>query len=331
MLKFKNKMEITPWIAESHDLETGNLAFEHSLSTVEKYGDLFAFLMPCTLGCTEDGSVVDGSKHNGRLKKQADKKNLPLFPLLAGDHRIVNKIILDKNIKHRHILQIVDYVNKHNLKGIDVDYEFLPLESRYAFTDFVKELADELHKNGRMLSIDLHPKVRPDDAWSIGARAQDWLSLSQYADILHIMCYDQYHFAYAYNDPGPVSTAAWTEAVVVYASSVIPPEKLVIGLPTYATDWNLNDKSKTINLFYSQVMALTRKYNADIKLNEIMKQPFFHYFDEANNKHEVWFEDVQSLSAKFDVIAKYPIRGLAFWALTLEDPRIWDELRRRLV
>ncbi len=331
MLKFKNKMEITPWIAESHDGATGNLAFENSLATIEKNGDLFAFLMPCTLGCAADGSVVDGSKKTGILKRLADEKNLPLFPLLAGDHRIVNQIIHDRIIRHRHILQIAEYVNVNDFKGIDVDYEFLPLESRFAFTDFVKELADELHKSGRLLSIDLHPKVRPDDPWSIGASAQDWRPLSQYADIMHIMCYDQYHFAYTYNDPGPVSTAAWTEAIIVYASSVIPSEKLVIGLPTYATDWNLNDKSKTINIFYNQVMELAGKYNAEIKLNEIMKQPYFHYCDEAKNEHEVWFEDAQSLSAKFDVIAKYPMRGLAFWALTLEDQRIWNELRSRMV
>ena len=325
-------MEITPWLPESHDLVTDNVGFARGLATIERNADIFTYIMPCTSGCAEDGSVVDASKQTGRLKQLADKKHIPLLPLIAGDPKTVDQVIKDKSKRRRHIQQIVNYVKENDFNGIDLDYEFLPGESRYDFTEFAKELANELHQSRRLLAVDLHPKLRPDDPWSSGARAQDWRALSQVVDILHVMCYDQYHYAYTYNEPGPVSTAAWTEAIVVYAlSGVVPPDKLVIGLPTYATDYNLSDNSKSCNRFYDQVMALAKRHHAEMKLNEIMNQPYFRYVDEAKSEHEVWFEDVHTLAAKFDVIAKYPMRGLAFWSLTLEDQRIWDELRSRMV
>lgn len=331
MQKFKKKIEVTPWIAECHDSETNNRAFDSSLDTIENYNELFDFIMPCLWECKADGSIADNTRHTPKLRALADKYNKPWFPLIAGDWQIVDKIINDKTLKAHHIKTLVELLKRDNCLGVDVDYEFLPKESRYAFTEFTKELYDALHQAGKMLSLDLHPKTRPDDHWSIGARAQDWKELVKYADIIHVMCYDEYHYAYYYNDAGPVSTSQWTEAVLTYAASVIPEDKLVIGLPTYASNWNLTNPKKTINIFYKQVQDLLKQYNAKDTVDSLTGQPSFRYIDEIGDEHEVWYEDERTLARKLDVVAKYPIRGVAFWALTIEDQRIWENLKSRLV
>ena len=66
-------------------------------------------------------------------------------------------------------------------------------------------------------------------------------------------------------------------------------------------------------------------------MDDLTGQPFVRYLAEDGARHIVYYEDFRSAANKFDVLAKYRFRGLAFWVLTLEDPRIWNELRTRLI
>lgn len=329
--KFKNKLEITPWIAEGHDNETQMPAYQKGLETYEKYQDLFDWVMPCVWACQKDGTFKDNTTLTGELRLVSDKYRKPWVPLIAGACELVNEVVTNPELSKRNIRELVSLMREAKCSGVDVDYEFLPKDSRFAFTGFVRDLSEALHSEGMFLAVDLHPKVRPDDPWSIGAQAQDYKELARYADIMHVMCYDQHHFAYFYSDPGPVSTPAWTDAVVNYAAMAIPPEKLVIGLPTYGFDWNLTSPDKTKCIFYEQVKQRMCKYDASDRIDGVTGQPFFNYTDETGDEHIVWYEDVRSLSNKFDVLSKYSMRGLAFWVLTLEDQRIWSELSSRLL
>ncbi len=329
--KFKHKLEITPWIAEGHDRETGMPAFQNGIDTFEKHHDLFDWVMPCVWACQPDGTFKDNTKLTGQLLEVTDKYGKPRVPLIAGALETVNTVVTTPELSRRNITELIGLLRQSGCAGVDVDYEFLPRESRSAFTGFVRDLSEALHEHGLFLCIDLHPKVRPDDHWSIGAQAQDYRELGKYADILHVMCYDQHHFAYFYNDPGPVSTPAWTNAVVNYAASAIPPEKLVIGLPTYGFDWDLTAPERTQCIFYEQVVQRMAQYGAQERIDGLTGQPYFTYTDAQKHDHIVWYEDVRSLGNKFDLLSDYDLRGLAFWVLTLEDQRIWDDLRKRLV
>ena len=330
MNKFSCQLEITPWIAEGHDQETGLPAFAQALETMRRQRQLFDFVMPCVWACRSDGGFTDPTSLTGDFRAVADELNQPFWPLIAGACDCTAAVVGDPELRKRNIAELCRLLLDNRCAGVDVDYEFLPRERREDFNIFVRDLADELHRHDLQLALDRHPKVRPDDPWSIGAQAQDYAVLGELADILHVMCYDQYHFAYFYNNPGPVSTAVWTDAVAGYSCSAIPAEKLVFGLPTYGFDWNEDEPSRTRCIFYAQVAALREKYQAEEQIDELTGQPFFRYRAEDGARHIVYCEDYRSLGNKFDVLAKYRFRGLAFWVLTLEDQRIWDELSARL-
>ena len=42
--------------------------------------------------------------------------------------------------------------------------------------------------------------------------------------------------------------------------------------------------------------------------------PYFRYW-QYGVQHEVWFEDVRSIKAKFDLIKEYELSGVGYWQL----------------
>ena len=54
--------------------------------------------------------------------------------------------------------------------------------------------------------------------------------------------------------------------------------------------------------------------DASIQFDETAQSPYFQYFSEGLT-HEVWFEDVRSLSAKFRLVEEYRLRGVGYWQI----------------
>lgn len=54
---------------------------------------------------------------------------------------------------------------------------------------------------------------------------------------------------------------------------------------------------------------------AEIQFDETAQAPFFHYYGRVGVEHEVWFEDVRSLQAKFHLIDELSLRGLGYWQI----------------
>ena len=48
--------------------------------------------------------------------------------------------------------------------------------------------------------------------------------------------------------------------------------------------------------------------------NNHSRSPFFEYTSAADGKrHQVWYDDPQSLQLKYDLVTKLGLRGVGFW------------------
>jgi spore germination protein len=144
------------------------------------------------------------------------------------------------------------------------------------------------------------------------------------------MCYDQYCPAYKYADPGPVSALAWSEAVINYAASVIPLDKLIMGIPFYGMDFDTVDHTKSRWIFYREASQLREKHGVQEEWHESFGVPHFNYIDESLHPHEVWYENGRSVAGKVSIAAKYGIRGISCWAIADENPDVWPAAARSL-
>lgn len=105
--------------------------------------------------------------------------------------------------------------------------------------------------------------------------------------------------------------------VVEYAVTKIPPEKIDLGIPNYGYDWPLPfergvTRAKTIGNVEAVQIAIEN--DAIIQFDTTAMSPYFTY--EADGiLHEVWYEDVRSLSEKFRVITDFGLRGAGYWQI----------------
>ena len=102
-----------------------------------------------------------------------------------------------------------------------------------------------------------------------------------------------------------------------YALTRIPAEKINLGIPNYGYDWTLpfvkgTSKATTIGNVEAVQIAISR--GAEILFDETSQAPYFNYVLD-NLTHEVWFEDVRSLTAKFNLVKEYGLRGMSYWQI----------------
>ena len=227
------------------------------------------------------------------------------------------------------IARLVALAANGGYDGVNIDLENLAYsgdiaDDRAAFTDFIHELAAQLHAVGLKLAISVPGKIEDsiDDDWSYPF---DYLSLGEDADLLQLMTYDEHG---PWSDPGPVSGADWVEDCVAYAVSLVDPAKLLIGLPAYGYDWDLTDSDpgswtySATSFSWIDNPALLAKPGAVEYWDDASQSPFVAY-TEGGHRHEAWHENAESLRAKTALIAKYSLAGLSIWSLGQEDDGFW--------
>jgi len=105
--------------------------------------------------------------------------------------------------------------------------------------------------------------------------------------------------------------------VVEYALTKIPASKINLGIPNYGYDWALpfvRGTSKATTIGNVEAVQIAISQGSSILFDETAQSPYFRYVSEGVT-HEVWFEDVRSLSGKFGLVKEYQLRGMSYWQI----------------
>ena len=105
--------------------------------------------------------------------------------------------------------------------------------------------------------------------------------------------------------------------VVEYALTEIPREKISLGIPNYGYDWPLpfvRGETKATTVSNREAVQIAIDHGVNIYFDETAMAPYFRYW-QYGIQHEVWFEDVRSMKAKFDLIKEYGLTGAGYWQI----------------
>lgn len=171
-----------------------------------------------------------------------------------------------------------------------------------------------MNEKGYTVSVALAPKTSADQPGLL-YEGKDYKLLGEAANSVLLMTYE---WGYTYGPPMAVAPLPNVRKVVDYAITEIPVEKISLGIPNYGYDWPLPYErgvtaARTIGNIEAIEIAI--RYGAQIQYDETSQAPHFNYIDENSIQHEVWFEDVRSMSAKFSLIKEYNLRGCGYWQL----------------
>lgn len=230
------------------------------------------------------------------------------------NNQLINSVVNNQKYIDNLIQNLLNLMRQKGYVGVDIDFEFILARDRDAFTDFVRQIAEAMRTNGYHTSVALAPKVSAEQRGLL-YEGKDYRALGQVADHLLLMTYE---WGYTYGPPMAVAPIDQVRRVVEYAITEIPREKLDLGIPNYAYDWPLPyERSVTMARTIGNVEAvrLAVEQGAEIFFDEIGQTPYFRYRSADGVDHEVWFEDVRSLQAKFDLIKEYQLRGCGYWQI----------------
>ncbi|HCC08002.1 MAG TPA: chitinase [Clostridiales bacterium] len=210
------------------------------------------------------------------------------------------------------INNIIIEIGKYGYAGVNVDIEGVYAANREHMTTFMKELYETLNPKGYLVTIAVPAKTYDSttDGWN---GAFDYKSLNMYADQIVIMSYDEH---YPGGTPGAIASYGWVKRVVEYAVTVIPKEKILLGLAAYAYDWSSNG---TKSYSVSKAYEIATTYGATIIWDSVSQTPYYIYYDALGVRHEVWFENSYSIPFKLNMVNDYGLLGVAIWRLGLED------------
>jgi spore germination protein len=217
---------------------------------------------------------------------------------------------------------IINEARRLNYRDIHFDFEFLPVDLRDLYTEFLRRATSRLHAQGFLVSAALAPKTSAEQAgqWY---EAHDYGAIGQIVDFVVIMTYE---WGYSGGPPMAVSPIDKVEQVLRYALTEIPVNKILMGQNLYGYDWTLpfvpgGPFARAISP--QTAILLARDNNAEILFDPVAQAPHFNYFDAQGQEHEVWFEDARSIQAKFDLIKELGLRGISYWKLGLPFPQNW--------
>jgi GH18 family chitinase len=222
-------------------------------------------------------------------------------------------------------------------RGVNIDFETVPLASKQVFVDFMGELTTAFHAAipGSHVSL-----ASPAVDWS-GAYDFDALALA--TDGLAIMGYDYY---WSGSNPGPCSPVdsgalwgsrnlRWTVNDYLTFGGEANRGRMFLGFPLYGRDWPSTGTSVPGTRTANGTAVLYAACQEELALHgkswdEDSQTPYAAYMD-GSQAHQMFCEDDASLEAKLDLVLEYDLGGVMFWALGYVPPdgALWDAIDTR--
>lgn len=220
-------------------------------------------------------------------------------------------VLLQSPQAQRNLLeQVRSRMDDLGFRELNLDFEYIRADDRDAFTEFVALAAQTLPYR---VSVCLAPKTSRDQPGLL-YEGKDYAALGQAADRVLLMTYE---WGYKYGPPQAVAPIGPVERVVQYALTEIPAEKICLGMANYGYDWPLpfiQGETRARTLGSVEAVDLARQMRTNIIFDTPSQSPWFQYTRDGV-RHVVWFEDLRSWQAKFDLVRRYDLAGVGIWTV----------------
>ncbi|GAB1476698.1 glycoside hydrolase family 18 protein [Bacillota bacterium] len=288
------------------------------------------FLAIFTYGITANGDLI---QLNDEALIQASKANkvVPLMVLAAMnsegkfDSQLAHDVLNNPEARRRLVENILSNIKAKGLGGVDFDFEFIFPEDKEAYASFVQQTRERLNPEGYMVTVALAPKTYAEQPGLL-YEGHDYVLLGRASNLVLLMTYE---WGYMYGPPMAVAPVNMVRRVLDYAITVIPREKILMGIPNYGYDWTLpfvQGESKAEIISNTEAFDRAARVGAVIQYDQLAEAPFYRYFDNLGREHEVWFENEASIRAKLNLVAEYGLAGVSYWNLMDYFPGNWAVL-----
>ncbi len=229
----------------------------------------------------------------------------------SGD--IAHAILTNAAAQEAFLTNLTAALRQRNYYGVIFDFEYIFPFDKESYNQFLRYVVPRLHAQGYIVMTALAPKTSAAQAGTL-YQAHDYPVHGALADYVIIMTYE---WGYIYGPAMAVAPINEVRKVMDYAVSVIPSQKILMGMPNYGYDWTLPfvQGSSADSITNTEAVTIAANNNAAIQYDEKSQAPFFNYYDKQGKQHEVWFDDARSIQARLKLISDYNLAGLSYWTI----------------
>lgn len=234
------------------------------------------------------------------------------------------------------ITNLINLIQSRGAHGVNIDIEGLPAANKTAFTNFMINLANQMHT--AIPNSDVSTVLYAVD-WN---NVFDFTNMASVVDHFIVMGYDYYwsgsttagpndplyHYSTTYN-------FNLSKTITYYLNKGCPKNKLILGLPYYGREWSTASATVPSSATASGV---ARFYNT-IKLNTSGNYSATNYQYDADSFSDIYvfnngtqkqcFISLEnSIRKRMEHINTAGIGGMGIWALGYDDgfPELWDAI-----
>ncbi|RSL32369.1 LysM peptidoglycan-binding domain-containing protein [Salibacterium salarium] len=299
---------------------------ENSQAILNEVGESLTFLTIFSYQMNADGTLTP-IDDQAVINTALDNQIVPLMVITNIEDgqfstELATTVLQSEELQNRLLDEALAIMEEKGFLGLDFDLEYVGAQNREAYNNLMRKAKERLDPRGYFLSSALAPQVEPGMEGDLYA-GHDYAAQGEIADFLFLMTYE---WGYTGSPPQAVAPIDQVRRVIEYAVSLVPNDKIMMGIPLYGYDWALpyvEGETQAEAIDHQQALELALQYNASIEYDTEAQSPHFTYYDDEGTEHEVWFDDARSIQAKFDLIKEFNLRGLFYWVLGWDFPQNW--------
>jgi len=255
---------------------------------------------------------------------KAKSLGLEVWALVNDFDQNVNMYELLSHTSSRETLinNLIESALTYKLNGLNIDFEYITIDSGPHYIQFLRELSVKCRNNGIVLSVDNY----------IPAPYRKYYDMEEQGiivDYIVLMAYDEY---YAGSEvAGPVASIGFVKDAINNSLEMVPKDKLIVGIPFYTRLWKETAEGEVS----SEALAMTPAWKlvSDNALSAEWNDTLGCYYVEYskdNATYKMWLEDEKSIEEKMKLIYEADVAGVAAWKLGLERSSVWNIIERYL-
>lgn len=306
-----------------HGNTTPNINFATLIRTLP----YLTYLSILNYTVTKEGKIVTYYDDTEIVNTTKEYGVMPLMLLTtlsirgAANIGVEYDLLLNPEFQQRFIDNIIPILRMVGYYGINMSFQYINITNASLYDLFFTQITERLNNEGFQVFVTIGPDIKSVNNEVVFERV-DYSVLNKIAQNTIFM---DYNWATTINPPSPISSIYNLNVFLEYINNFIPPEEVIIGIPTIGYDWELPFSagfSSVYSFTYERAVDLARIFNAIIQFDEKSQTPYFLY-TENNTQHIVWFIDARSINALLDLVIKYNYHGSGIWNITIFNPQLW--------
>ncbi|MDR1549827.1 MAG: LysM peptidoglycan-binding domain-containing protein [Hungatella sp.] len=277
---------------------------------------------------TSDGEIISSADDTELIQLAKSYGTAPMMfvSTMTGEGVISREVTYDilnnPSVQDLLIDNTLQILKTKGFYGINIYAETITFDNINYLAEFLKRAAGIYHSEGFRVMITVTPAASVATP-SISFEKIDYSKLSDFVDGIIFSSYD---WARYYSYPNAIFPINILRELLNYMVSIIPPEKIFLGITALGYDWTLPyipGATDATVISYNSAVEIASDNGIPIQFNETAQAPYFYYMDSDGILHVVWTKDARSFNARAGLVEEYDLQGLSFWTVMKFDAQMW--------